>query len=67
MKIFQENDGKPPSYDIPEHAKSLLSKPTEVLEIKNVVRVFFIIYEINLCSRSVSVAFLIPFYSLSLC
>jgi hypothetical protein len=50
MKTFQENDGKPPSYDIPEHAKSLLSEPTEVLEIKNVVRFFFIIYEINLCS-----------------
>ncbi|KAK2453895.1 splicing factor U2af large subunit B [Trifolium repens] len=34
-----ENDGKPPSYDIPEHAKSLLSEPTEVLEIKNVFTV----------------------------
>ncbi|XP_058724270.1 uncharacterized protein LOC131595807 isoform X2 [Vicia villosa] len=34
-----ENDGKPPSYSIPEHAKPLLSKPTEVLEIKNVFTV----------------------------
>ncbi|MCI19676.1 serine/arginine repetitive matrix protein 2-like, partial [Trifolium medium] len=24
-----ENDGNPPSYDIPEHAKPLLSEPTE--------------------------------------
>ncbi|CAJ2673873.1 unnamed protein product [Trifolium pratense] len=34
-----ENDGNPPSYDIPEHAKPLLSEPTEVLEIKNVFAV----------------------------
>ncbi|CAI8601842.1 unnamed protein product [Vicia faba] len=34
-----ENDGQPPSYGIPEHAKPLLSKPTEVLEIKNVFTV----------------------------
>ncbi|XP_061350432.1 splicing factor U2af large subunit B isoform X2 [Gastrolobium bilobum] len=31
-----ENGSKPPSYSIPEHAKPLLRKPTEVLEIKNV-------------------------------
>ncbi|CAL5208023.1 unnamed protein product [Lathyrus oleraceus] len=34
-----ENDGKPPSYGIPEHAKPLLRKSTEVLEIKNVFTV----------------------------
>ncbi|XP_027363731.1 uncharacterized protein LOC113871128 isoform X2 [Abrus precatorius] len=32
-----ENAGKPPSYGIPEHAKPLLRKPTQVLEMKNVV------------------------------
>lgn len=42
MEIFQENDCKPPSYSIPEHAKPLLSKPTEVLEIKNVVQNFLL-------------------------
>ncbi|XP_004497972.1 uncharacterized protein [Cicer arietinum] len=31
-----ENDGKPPSYGIPEHAEPLLGEPTQVLEIKNV-------------------------------
>jgi hypothetical protein len=46
MKIIQENDGKPPSYDIPEHAKPLLSEPTEVLEIKNVVRVFLLLMKL---------------------
>lgn len=40
MEMFQENDGKPPSYGIPEHAKPLLRKSTEVLEIKNVVQFF---------------------------
>lgn len=35
--MFQENGDKPPSYGVPEHAKPLLRKPTEVLEIKNVV------------------------------
>ncbi|KAJ1431509.1 RNA-binding domain superfamily [Sesbania bispinosa] len=34
-----ENGGKPPSYGIPEHAKPLLKKPTQVLEIKNVFAV----------------------------
>jgi hypothetical protein len=46
MKIIQENDGKPPSYDIPEHAKPLLREPTEVLEIKNVVRVFLLLMKL---------------------
>ncbi|KAF7814832.1 Splicing factor U2AF 65 kDa subunit [Senna tora] len=32
-----EDYGKPPSYEIPEHAKPLLSKPTQVLKIKNVL------------------------------
>nr|KYP57537.1 Splicing factor U2AF 65 kDa subunit [Cajanus cajan] len=31
-----ENGGEPPTYGIPDHAKSLLRKPTQVLEIKNV-------------------------------
>ncbi|RDX85866.1 Splicing factor U2AF 65 kDa subunit, partial [Mucuna pruriens] len=31
-----ENAGEPPSYGIPEDAKSLLRKPMQVLEIKNV-------------------------------
>ncbi|KAL2323740.1 hypothetical protein Fmac_028119 [Flemingia macrophylla] len=31
-----ENVGEPPSYGIPDHAKPLLRKPTQVLEIKNV-------------------------------
>ncbi|KAK7354925.1 hypothetical protein VNO80_14167 [Phaseolus coccineus] len=35
MKILQENAGES-SYGIPEHAKPLLRKPTQVLEIKNV-------------------------------
>ncbi|XP_057430318.1 uncharacterized protein LOC130723334 [Lotus japonicus] len=34
-----ENGDKPPSYGVPEHAKPLLRKPTEVLEIKNVFAV----------------------------
>lgn len=34
-----ENDSKPPSYGIPEHAEPLLKEPTQVLEIKNVFTV----------------------------
>ncbi|KEH41099.1 RNA recognition motif [Medicago truncatula] len=34
-----ENDSKPPSYGIPEHAEPLLREPTQVLEIKNVFTV----------------------------
>ncbi|XP_028191995.1 splicing factor U2AF 50 kDa subunit-like isoform X3 [Glycine soja] len=32
-----ENAGEPPSYGIPEHAEPLLRKPTQVLEINNVI------------------------------
>ncbi|KAG6732475.1 hypothetical protein I3842_01G180300 [Carya illinoinensis] len=31
-----ENDGYSPSYGIPEHARSLLKQPTQVLKLKNV-------------------------------
>ncbi|KAL1367986.1 hypothetical protein AAHE18_02G088200 [Arachis hypogaea] len=34
--LAMENGGKLPSYIIPEHAKPLLRKPTQVLKIKNV-------------------------------
>ncbi|KAM7485401.1 hypothetical protein LguiA_001410 [Lonicera macranthoides] len=32
-----ENNGKSPYYGIPEHAKSLLEKPTQVIKLKNVL------------------------------
>lgn len=37
-----ENGGKSPSYGIPEHAKPLLRKPTQVLKIKDVFTVDYL-------------------------
>ncbi|KAH1259728.1 Splicing factor U2AF subunit [Glycine max] len=47
-----ENAGEPPSYGIPEHAEPLLRKPTQVLEINNVLLRFGTIKSINVVKHS---------------